>query len=129
MKLQRAARGQKIFSPFSYRRFFKDRSGAAAVEYACIASMVTLAIYGALELTGQTIEAKFNNVQTAIAEDAGLSGSGAGTGSGSSGGGEPSGGGSSSGSSGTSSGGSSGSAGAPSAPQDKKDKKKKSKNK
>jgi pilus assembly protein Flp/PilA len=39
--------------------FFADESGATAIEYAMIASLVSVFIYGAVALVGQTMEQVF----------------------------------------------------------------------
>ena len=41
-------------------RFIADESGTTAVEYALIASLICIAIVGALQATGQRINTTFN---------------------------------------------------------------------
>jgi pilus assembly protein Flp/PilA len=46
----------------SIARFARDRSGATAIEYALIASMVALVIVTALILVGTNLQATFEEV-------------------------------------------------------------------
>jgi pilus assembly protein Flp/PilA len=43
-------------------RFCKDESGATAIEYALIASLISIVIVGALTTMGTSLKAKFNQV-------------------------------------------------------------------
>ena len=43
-------------------RFMKDEEGVTAIEYALIASLIALAIIGAVTLVGTNLSAKFNAI-------------------------------------------------------------------
>jgi pilus assembly protein Flp/PilA len=45
-----------------FRRFFADRRGATAIEYAMVAGGVALVIIGAVTVLGQHVGALFNTV-------------------------------------------------------------------
>ncbi|QAY95049.1 Flp family type IVb pilin [Methylovirgula ligni] len=42
--------------------FFKDESGATAIEYGLIAGLIAVVIIGALGLLGTNVSAKFNAI-------------------------------------------------------------------
>lgn len=44
------------------RQFFKDRSGATAIEYALIAGLISLAIVVGATQTGKQLSATYQNV-------------------------------------------------------------------
>ncbi|RVU35189.1 Flp family type IVb pilin [Hwanghaeella grinnelliae] len=46
--------------------FFKDESGATAIEYGLIAALVSVAAIGALGLMGDSLEAIFTNVSNTL---------------------------------------------------------------
>ncbi len=46
--------------------FFKDESGAAAVEYGLLVALIAVVIIGAVTTLGTTLSAKFNSVSTSI---------------------------------------------------------------
>jgi len=46
--------------------FFKDESGAAAVEYGLLVALIAVVIIGAVTLLGTNISTKFNTVSTSI---------------------------------------------------------------
>ena len=48
------------------RRFFKDPSGASAIEYGLIAGLVSIAIVGAATTLGANLTARFTMVATAL---------------------------------------------------------------
>jgi pilus assembly protein Flp/PilA len=48
------------------RRVAKDDSAATAIEYALIASLVSIVIVTAVTLIGATVESMFNSVATAV---------------------------------------------------------------
>ncbi|MBJ7409844.1 MAG: Flp family type IVb pilin [Phenylobacterium sp.] len=48
-------------------RFLKDESGATAIEYGLIAALISVAIVGVLPLVGDSLEATFQSIQTALA--------------------------------------------------------------
>ena len=48
-------------------RFAKDESGATAIEYALIASMIALVIIGAVGAVGDSLNLKFGEVETGLA--------------------------------------------------------------
>ncbi len=47
-------------------KFFKDESGAAAVEYGLLVALIAVVIIGAVTTLGTTLSAKFNSVSTSI---------------------------------------------------------------
>ena len=47
-------------------RFLKDESGATAIEYGLIATLIAVAIIGAATALGSKIGATFNNVATSM---------------------------------------------------------------
>eukprot|EP01037_Dinobryon_pediforme_P002468 gene2468-2507_t len=47
-------------------RFVKDQSGATAIEYGLIASLIGVAIIGALQATGSKLKNTFSNVQNQL---------------------------------------------------------------
>lgn len=47
--------------------FMKNESGAAAIEYALIASLISVAIVGALMLMGPQLQALFGKIRDAVA--------------------------------------------------------------
>jgi pilus assembly protein Flp/PilA len=48
------------------RNFFKDESGASAVEYGLLVALIAVAIIGAVTSLGTTLATKFNAVSTAV---------------------------------------------------------------
>lgn len=48
-------------------RFVKDESGATAIEYGLIATLIALAIIVAAGSVGTNLEARFNEVRDALA--------------------------------------------------------------
>jgi pilus assembly protein Flp/PilA len=46
--------------------FLRDESGATAIEYALIASLIALVIIGAVTTLGTNLKANFNNTAAAI---------------------------------------------------------------
>jgi pilus assembly protein Flp/PilA len=49
------------------RNFFKDESGASAVEYGLLVSLIACVIVLAVRTLGQTLNTKFEDANTAIA--------------------------------------------------------------
>lgn len=47
-------------------RFFKDESGATAIEYGLIATFIAVAIITALGLVGTSLDAMLTSVSTAL---------------------------------------------------------------
>jgi pilus assembly protein Flp/PilA len=47
-------------------RLMRDRSGATAIEYCLIASLVFLAIYGAIHNFGNSMNNMYNRVSSAV---------------------------------------------------------------
>lgn len=47
-------------------RFFKDESGATAIEYGLIAAGISVAIITVLTTIGTNLNAKFNAIATAL---------------------------------------------------------------
>jgi pilus assembly protein Flp/PilA len=50
----------------SFKRFFGERSGATAIEYALIASLIAVFIIGALQVLGTGISSEFTEVGNAL---------------------------------------------------------------
>jgi len=48
------------------RNFFKDESGASAVEYGLLVSLIACVIVLAVKSLGQTLNAKFQDADTKI---------------------------------------------------------------
>lgn len=49
-----------------FQRFLKDESGATAIEYGLIASLIAIAIIAVLGTLGTNLSTKFNQVATSI---------------------------------------------------------------
>ena len=47
-------------------RFFRDNSGATAIEYGLIAAGISVVIIAAVQLTGTRLNNTFNSVATAL---------------------------------------------------------------
>jgi pilus assembly protein Flp/PilA len=47
-------------------RFFKNDSGATAIEYALIASLITVGVITALTSIGTTLNGTFNSITAAL---------------------------------------------------------------
>ncbi len=47
-------------------RFMKDESGATAIEYGLIAALIALAIMVGAGAVGNSLNAKFNSISTAL---------------------------------------------------------------
>ena len=48
------------------RNFFKDESGASAVEYGLLVALIAVVIIGAVTALGTSLAAKFQAVSTAV---------------------------------------------------------------
>ncbi len=48
------------------RNFFKDESGASAVEYGLLVALIAVTIIGAVTALGQTLSAKFTAVSDSV---------------------------------------------------------------
>jgi len=48
------------------KNFFKDESGASAVEYGLLVSLIAVVIVGAVTLLGTTLKTKFEAATTGI---------------------------------------------------------------
>jgi pilus assembly protein Flp/PilA len=48
------------------KNFFKDESGASAVEYGLLVSLIAVVIIAAVTLVGQDLTAKFTAVDAAL---------------------------------------------------------------
>jgi len=48
------------------KNFFKDESGASAVEYGLLVALIAVVIIGAVTTLGHNISSKFNSAATAI---------------------------------------------------------------
>ena len=48
------------------RDFFKDESGASAVEYGLLVALIAVVIIGAVSMLGTTISTMFTSVSTAV---------------------------------------------------------------
>lgn len=51
-----------------FARFIKDESGATAIEYGLIASLIAIAIIAVLGTLGGNLSSKFNQVATELAK-------------------------------------------------------------
>jgi pilus assembly protein Flp/PilA len=49
-----------------FKRFLKDESGATAIEYGLIASLIAIAIIAALGSLGTELSSTLNNVATSL---------------------------------------------------------------
>ena len=47
-------------------RFFRDESGATAIEYGLIAALISVVIVGALTTIGTNLDTKFTTVGTSL---------------------------------------------------------------
>lgn len=52
--------------PHILKRFIDDSDGATAIEYGLIASLIAVAIIGALQVVGTSLSAKFTSISAAI---------------------------------------------------------------
>jgi pilus assembly protein Flp/PilA len=50
----------------SLLRFFRDESGATAIEYGLIAAGISVVIIGAVQLVGTNLKGTFNSVAAAV---------------------------------------------------------------
>ncbi len=50
------------------RNFFKDESGASAVEYGLLVALIAVVISGGVSLLGTNLNSKFNSVGTTIGQ-------------------------------------------------------------
>ena len=48
------------------KRFYKDQSGATAIEYGLIAALIAIAIIGGLSVVGKDTDSLWNNVSGAF---------------------------------------------------------------
>ena len=48
------------------RNFFKDESGASAVEYGLLVALIAVVIIGGVSLLGTNLNTKFNTVATKV---------------------------------------------------------------
>jgi pilus assembly protein Flp/PilA len=49
------------------KNFFKDESGASAVEYGLLVALVAVVIITAVQLLGTNLQSKFNEAATGVA--------------------------------------------------------------
>jgi pilus assembly protein Flp/PilA len=49
-----------------FLKFFRDQSGATAIEYGLIAAGISLAIIAAVNGLGSTLSANFNSINTSL---------------------------------------------------------------
>ena len=56
------------------KKFFKNESGATAIEYGLIAALIAVAIIGGVTALGNNAEATFQNVAGEMAKGAGSGG-------------------------------------------------------
>lgn len=54
-----------------FSKFFKDESGATAIEYTLLAALIAVALIGALQLLEDQMSDTLNTVQTTLGEAAG----------------------------------------------------------
>jgi pilus assembly protein Flp/PilA len=73
MRAPRATRIRRAFAAYSgesdmslFRRFAQDASGATAIEYALMASLIAIAIIGAVQLVGTQVSTVFGEVGNAL---------------------------------------------------------------
>lgn len=52
----------------NFLRFLRDDSGATAIEYGLLATLIAVAIIGAVRVLGTTLSTKFSNIASAIAD-------------------------------------------------------------
>ena len=57
-------KGQNMLHLFN--RFWKDQSGATAIEYGLIAAGISIAIIAAVQATGTSLKTTFTSVSTAL---------------------------------------------------------------
>ena len=50
----------------SYLKFFKDDSGATAIEYGLIAALIAVVIIGAVTAVGTSLSTTFTSVSTGL---------------------------------------------------------------
>ena len=48
------------------RKFFKSEKAATAIEYGLIAALIAVVIIAALQLTGNSLKAVFNNIGSTL---------------------------------------------------------------
>jgi pilus assembly protein Flp/PilA len=48
------------------KNFFKDESGASAVEYGLLVALIAVVIVGAVTVLGQNVSSKLNSAATSI---------------------------------------------------------------
>ncbi len=48
------------------RRFFKDESGASAVEYGLLVALIACAIVATVKVVGTSLNSKFDKVNTSL---------------------------------------------------------------
>jgi pilus assembly protein Flp/PilA len=48
------------------KNFFKDESGASAVEYGLLVALISVAIIGTVTLLGSSLDSIFNTAKTAL---------------------------------------------------------------
>jgi pilus assembly protein Flp/PilA len=58
-------------SMLKIRKFFKSDAGATAIEYGLIAALIAVVIIAALQLTGNSLKAVFNNVGSTLSSTVG----------------------------------------------------------
>ena len=49
-----------------FNQFILDKSGATAIEYALIASLISIVIIGGATIVGTTLTATFSNIATVL---------------------------------------------------------------
>jgi|WetSurMetagenome_2_1015567.scaffolds.fasta_scaffold463124_3 pilus assembly protein Flp/PilA len=49
------------------KNFFKDESGASAVEYGLLVALIAVVIIGSVKLLGTSLSTKFDEAQKAVA--------------------------------------------------------------
>ena len=48
------------------KRFFKDESGATAIEYGLLAALISIAGIAAMKTTGTSLSTKWTSIDTAL---------------------------------------------------------------
>jgi len=59
-------RGVRITTMTNIKRFFKDESGATAIEYGLLAALISIAGIAAMKTTGTSLSTKWTSIDTAL---------------------------------------------------------------
>jgi len=61
-----ATKGKRLMMSKYLTKFWKDESGATAIEYGLIAAGISIAIIAAVQATGTSLKTTFTSVSTAL---------------------------------------------------------------